>query len=160
MYPQDPNQPGGVQAPMPGNTGYGNTQPQPHTTPSFSQVTPPQPQQQYTQPIQQPVVTHETNTHVSPSFVNKIEQLFALFYVFVAALLLFRFGLGLFGAQRAPFVDFVFDISTPFMIPFSGMFGASPSVGYYTLEFEVLIAIAVYAIVFLGLGRLVKILFR
>jgi hypothetical protein len=125
--------------------------------PSFSQMngTPPQQplMQQHTPP------THTPVTHAA-SVGDKIEQVIMLSYFFVAALLTFRFALGMFGARQSPFVEFVRALSIPFMIPFEGMFGATPSVGYYSIEFEALVAIIVYALVFFGLGRLVKILFK
>ncbi len=130
-------------------------------TPSFGQTPPSTP------PIQQnfqapPPIHHPNPNPLShPAHVgDKIEQIIMLSYFCVAALLGFRFALGLFGARVSPFVNFIHDISIPFMIPFEGMFGATPRAGYYSIEFEALVAIIVYALVFFGLGRLVKILFK
>ena len=134
-----------------------NTPQQPTYHPSFSQATP--------EPINQPQSPMMPPPHQSPplhhtNIGDKIEQIVMLSYLFVAALLLFRFTLGIFGARRSPFVDFVYDISTPFMIPFSGMFGAIPRAGVYSIEFEALVALIVYALLFFGLARLIKILFK
>lgn len=135
-----------------------------HPTPSFSQMEP-HSMQNAPQPINPPLPQptpplHNPIAH-SANVGDKIEQVIMLSYFFVAALLGFRFALGLFGASTtSPFVQFVHDISIPFMIPFEGMFGITPTVGYYSLEFEALIAIIVYALIFFGLGRLVKILFK
>lgn len=94
-------------------------------------------------------------------WVRKIEQLLIFIYLVVAALLLFRFVLSLFGANKeAIFVNFVYQLTTPFMFAFEGMFGHQPQVGTYILEFEVLVALLVYALVFVGLSRLVRIIFR
>lgn len=136
------------------------TQQQNHYTPSFSaQMTPNQPVT--VAPPAQPIHSQPTATPIHKDNIgDKIEQIVVLSYIFVAALLLFRFALGLFGAQRSPFVNFVHDISTPFMIPFTGMFGPVPTLGYYSIEFEAIVALIVYALVFLGLGRLVKIVFK
>jgi YggT family protein len=127
-------------------------------TPSFGQMNS-NPMQNNPQP---PVPPHHSPQPVRRvNAGDKIEQIIMLFYFFVAALLTFRFALGLFGARTtSPFVQFVYDISVPFMIPFEGMFGATPTAGYYSLEFEALVAIIVYAGVFFGLAQLVKILFK
>jgi len=136
-----------------------NSQPtQPQYQPSFSQGNPMSPQQTPMQP-HNPLPSNNPIAHHS-NVGGKIEQVIMLCYFFVAALLLFRFGLGMFGARQTPFVEFVRDITVPFMIPFEGMFGTTPSVGYYSIEFEVLVAIIVYAGVFFGLAQLVKILFK
>lgn len=125
---------------------------------SFGQA---QPVQQNTHPINPPAPGSSHNTMSNAAQVgDKIEQIIMLTYLFVAALLAFRFALGLFGARQTPFVEFVRDITIPFMLPFEGMFGTTPSVGYYSIEFEVIVAIIVYALVFFGLGRLVKILLK
>ena len=95
------------------------------------------------------------------SIEQKLEQLLMLIYFGIAALLAFRFVLSLFGANKESlFVNFVFQLTTPFMFPFEGMFGREPAVGAYVLEFEVIVALVVYAIVFVGLGRLVRIVFK
>lgn len=137
------------------------TQQQTQYTPSFSQQQttpqqlPPTPQMHTSPPMHTPQpALHKENIG------DKIEQMIMLSYVFVAALLMFRFALGIFGARRSPFVDFVYDISMPFMIPFAGMFGATPRAGYYSIEFEAVVAMMVYALVFFGLARMVKILFK
>lgn len=93
--------------------------------------------------------------------VDKVEQLSIFMYFFVASVLLFRFILSLFGAkQSSPFVDFVYQLTEPFMIPFNGMFGRTPAVGSFRLEFEVLVALAVYALIFFGISKLVGIIFK
>jgi hypothetical protein len=136
---------------------YSPQQPsQPQYQPSFSQVngTPPQ------QPMMQPHIPPQNTVSHHSKLGDKIEQVIMLSYFFVAALLVFRFALGMFGARQSPFVEFVRALSIPFMIPFEGMFGATPTVGYYSIEFEALVAIIVYAGVFFGLAQLVKILFK
>jgi len=98
---------------------------------------------------------------VTASIVEKVEQLIIFVYFFIASILFFRFVLSLFGAsQRSPFVEFVYNLTEPFMVPFVGMFGRNPGVGEFRLEFEVLIALVVYALVMFGLTRLVRIIFK
>lgn len=100
-------------------------------------------------------VAHKIPVH------EKIEQILLLVYFGIAALLLFRFVLSLFGANRASlFVNFVYQLTTPFMFAFEGMFGRKPQVGQFVLEFEVIVALLVYALVFVGIGRLVRIVFK
>ena len=93
--------------------------------------------------------------------IEKVEQITMFTYFGIAALLMFRFVLSLFGASRTtPFVDFVFQLTTPFMIPFEAMFGGPRGVANYQLEFEVLVALIVYGLIFFGIARLIRIIFR
>ena len=93
--------------------------------------------------------------------VEKVEQLIIFVYFFIASILMFRFVLSLFGAsKKSPFVDFVYQLTAPFMLPFQGMFGITPGVSNHRLEFEVLIGLVVYALIMFGLSRLVRIIFK
>lgn len=93
--------------------------------------------------------------------IDKVEQLIIFTYFFIAAILFFRFLLSMLGAKRiSPFVDFVYQLTSPFMFPFEGMFGRTPGIGAYRLEFEVLVALSVYALAMFGLSRLVRIIFK
>lgn len=169
QYPQQPQNPPQQQNPY----GQGFTPGGQPPAGGFAQA-PQQPMQNYA-PMQpnyaqqpaynqpQPMAMNQSPEGVGPApkTVNKIEQIFIFVYIFMAALLLFRFILSLFGASvDTSFVSFVYDLTAPFMIPFDGMFGASPGVGDFRIEFEVIVAIVVYALVFFGLARLVRILFR
>lgn len=92
---------------------------------------------------------------------DKISQLLILFYFFIASVLLLRFAFSLFGANRStPFADFVYSITAPFMLLFEGMFGGGVGVGNYILEVEIFVALIVYALIFFGIARLVKIIFK
>ena len=98
---------------------------------------------------------------ITPRVVDKIEQLIIFVYFAVASILMFRFVLSLFGARRSsPFVNFIYQLTSPFMLPFENMFGGSPQVAQFRLEFEVLVALFVYALVLFGISRLVRIIFR
>ena len=100
-------------------------------------------------------------THHKSDIPEKFEQIVVLIYFFVAAVLLFRFALSLFGANReAIFVNFVYQLTAPFMLIFENTFGGPVGVGNFQLEFEVLIALLVYALVFFGLARLIRIIFK
>lgn len=148
----------------PQNPYSGQSQQPNQYNPSFGQtpVSPPPIQQNFQSPPPSPSpLPHNSVPPIRHTGLgDKLEQIIMLCYFFVAALLTFRFALGLFGARQSPFVEFVRDISIPFMIPFEGMFGTTPTAGYYSLEFESLVAIMVYAGIFFGLARLVKIIFR
>lgn len=90
----------------------------------------------------------------------KVQQLLIYLYTFIAVILMFRFVFSLVGArEETPFVSFVYQLSIPFMIPFFNMFGRPLAVAQFRLEFEVLVALLVYAIVFFGVAKLVSIIF-
>lgn len=73
----------------------------------------------------------------------------------IIALLILRLVLLLLAANPgAPFVDFVYNLSAVFAWPFFGIFSYQPTYGQSTLEISTLIAILVYALAAMGLGRL------
>ena len=81
----------------------------------------------------------------------------AIYYIFgiIIALLILRLILLLLAAnQGAPFVDFVYNLSAVFAWPFFGIFSYQPTYGQSTLEISTLVAILVYALLAMGLGRL------
>ncbi|HEX7483719.1 MAG TPA: hypothetical protein VF281_01060 [Candidatus Saccharimonadales bacterium] len=81
----------------------------------------------------------------------------AIYYIagIIIALLILRMILLLLAAnQGAPFVDFVYNLSAVFAWPFFGIFSYQPTYGQSTLEISTLIAILVYALAAMGLGRL------
>lgn len=126
-------------------------QPVQHTSPQYN------PQPTYSPPNQSPNMTAPDRSNIA----DKVEQILILFYFFIAAVLLGRFVLSLFGANRSNvFVDFIYNVTRPFMVPFIGIFGAQPAVANFRLEFEALIGIIVYALIFFGVSRLVKIIFK
>lgn len=76
----------------------------------------------------------------------------------IIALLALRVLLLLLGAnQGAPFVDFVYGLSSVFAWPFYGIFSYTPAYGHSVFEVSSLVAIAVYALVAWGLGKLVTV---
>ena len=111
--------------------------------------------------VQRSTGTKKALLKPDPEVVTKIQDFIIFIYMAIAALFGFRFVLSLLGAnQKSTFVSFVYDVTYPPLLPFDGMFGRDlfrPS--GYTLEFEVLIALVVYAVVFYGFSRLVQILF-
>jgi len=140
---------------------FQNSSPQPPVQPVV--------QQPIQQPVQQPPPIIQPVNHQNPpteapkqtkEAVDKVTQIIILSYFFVAAILLFRFILSLFGANKSPFVNFVRQITSPFMYPFVNMFGAPIGVSNYQLEFEAIVALIVYGLVFFGLAKLIKIIFK
>ena len=72
----------------------------------------------------------------------------------IIALLALRFVLALLGAaQGNPFVDFIYGLSTVFVWPFYGIFG-EPVYGRSQFESSTLVAMIVYALLTVGIGRL------
>ncbi|MDB5187166.1 MAG: Membrane protein involved in colicin uptake [Candidatus Saccharibacteria bacterium] len=80
-----------------------------------------------------------------------------IYYIagFIIALLALRLVLLLLAAnQGAPFVDFVYALSGMFAWPFYGIFSYQPSYGQSTFEISTVVAIIVYALVAMGLAKL------
>lgn len=72
-------------------------------------------------------------------------------------LLAMRFVLSLLGANQGnAFADLIYSVSRPFVAPFFGLFNYQMKYGVSRLEFETLVAIAVYAIVIYGIARIVQ----
>lgn len=76
----------------------------------------------------------------------------------IITLLAIRIILLLLGANNAnAFVDFVYAISGVFARPFYGIFSYEPSYGKSVFEISSLVAIAVYALIAWGIGKLAEI---
>jgi hypothetical protein len=72
-------------------------------------------------------------------------------------LLVIRFLLLLFGAnQAAPIVGVLYALTLPFVLPFQGIFG-QPSVGASVVETASMVAVPSYALLAVGINRLVRI---
>lgn len=75
----------------------------------------------------------------------------------IVALLAVRLLLQLLGAnQESDFVNFIYGLSGVFVTPFFGIFG-EPTFGESQLETSTLVAIVVYSLITVGLGKLVTI---
>jgi uncharacterized protein YggT (Ycf19 family) len=80
-----------------------------------------------------------------------------LFYV-VYSLLAIRLALGLIAARSSSgFVQLIRTVTDPFYYVFRGIV-ASPSAGGYTLVVPIVIAIVVYALLHLGINRLLRLI--
>ena len=78
---------------------------------------------------------------------------------FIDTLIAIRFLLKLFGANPAPFVRFIYDVTWPLVAPFHGIFNTN-QVGRTVLEPESLVAIAIYTLIGWGIVSLVRIISR
>lgn len=76
-----------------------------------------------------------------------ISGIISLIFGFIIVVLAFRFFFRLFGASPdSAFVSWIYNVSQPFDSPFLGMFNNSDILTTARVEFETLIAIAVYAV--------------
>jgi len=124
---------------------------------------PQSPPQQVQPPVYQPPHNPQSpeKAVISKSAVDKVADILTLTYFSIAFILLFRFVLSLVGANReSVFVEFIYQLSTPFMLPFLAMFGTPLGIQEYRLEMEVLVALLVYAVVIFGVVKLIRIIFR
>ena len=78
---------------------------------------------------------------------------------FIDVLIAIRFVLKLFGANPAPFVRFMYDVTWPLVAPFHGIFNTTQE-GRSILEPESLVAIAIYTLVGWGFVTLIRTLTR
>jgi hypothetical protein len=76
---------------------------------------------------------------------------------FLDVLIAIRFLLKLFGANPAPFVRFMYDLTWPLVAPFHGIFN-SDQVGRSVLESESLVAMAIYALIGWGIVSLIRLM--
>jgi YGGT family len=84
-----------------------------------------------------------------------------IYYIFgvVEALLAIRFVLLLLGAsQDSGFVQLIYGLSRPFVLPFQGIFGV-PSFDGSMIEWSSLVGIIVYLLVAYGLARLIELIY-
>jgi uncharacterized protein YggT (Ycf19 family) len=104
---------------------------------------------------------HKTGTGLEKGAISqKVQQLLIFLYSAISLLLTARFILSLVGARvSTPFVNFVYQFTFPLVSPFANMFGTTLQAGQYRIEFESLVALLVYAILFIGIAKLIGIIF-
>lgn len=89
----------------------------------------------------------------------RVKQVIYFVFGVIEALLALRFALLALGAnQGSPFVDLIYGLSRPFVLPFQGIFG-EPAVGNLVFEWSSLIAIVIYMLLAYGLVRLVDLVY-
>ena len=86
----------------------------------------------------------------------RISQVVDFIFWVIYALLAIKFLLALLGAnRRAGFVQFINTVSDPFYAPFSGIV-AEPTAGGARFALSILLAIVVYAVLHLGINKLLR----
>lgn len=101
---------------------------------------------------ERPVQTTSTRSRVSGGTLAKR----IVYYIggVIIAIIALRFILLLLGAnQGSGFVDFVYGLSGIFVAPFVGIFG-DPKFGVSYVEVSSIVAIVVYALLTIGIGKL------
>jgi len=78
---------------------------------------------------------------------------------FIDVLIAIRFVLKLFGANLAPFVRFMYDVTWPLVAPFHGIFNTAQE-GRSILEPESLVAIAIYSLLGWGIVSAIRMMTR
>ena len=92
-------------------------------------------------------------------FTFKATQLVWLFLGVIEAFLVLRFILKLIAANPdSPFAVFIYGFTGLFLLPFAGL-TATPQVGNMVLELSTMVAMAVYALIFWLIERLVWLIF-
>lgn len=102
-----------------------------------------------------PVTTTRTSVYRRTGGSYRAVQAVWWLVGFLDVLIAIRFFLKLLGANPAPFVRFMYDVTWPLVSPFHGIFN-SDQVGRSVLEPESLIAIAIYSLIGWGIVSLIR----
>jgi uncharacterized protein YggT (Ycf19 family) len=105
------------------------------------------------------VVDDVATAPATAAYVEEREPLGERIVWYIAGVLLvllaFRFALALLGANPSnAFANFIYTTSHPFVSPFFSLFGYNLQYGVSRVETYTLVAMAVYAVVAFGIGRL------
>lgn len=93
------------------------------------------------------------------ALVDRASQVIYFIFGAISVLLALRFVLLALGANElSPFVNFIYGLSRPFVLPFQGIFG-EPQLGGSLIEWSSLVAIVIYSLIAYGLVRLVELVF-
>jgi uncharacterized protein YggT (Ycf19 family) len=91
--------------------------------------------------------------------VTRINQVIYFIFGVINVLLAIRFVLLLLAANQAsPFVNLIYGLSHPFVLPFQGIFG-EPSFDSSVVEWSSLVGIIIYSLLAYGLTRLVELIY-
>jgi uncharacterized membrane protein len=102
----------------------------------------------------EPAEARRTTTRTSVSGAVVARR--AVYWIggFIIALIALRFIFLLLGANRGSgFVDFIYDLTNVLVAPFSGIFG-EPTFGVAYFETSALVAIIIYGLITIGIGKL------
>ena len=110
-------------------------------------------------PAVRPVAPVTTSTAVYRRRAGNYRAMQAVWWIvgFLDTLIAIRFLLKLFGANPAPFVQFMYNVTWPLVAPFHGIFNTD-QVGRSVLEPESLVAIAIYTLIGWGIVSLMRIM--
>jgi hypothetical protein len=106
-----------------------------------------------------PVTTSRTAVYRESGNNTRVIQTVWWIVGFIEVLIAIRFVLKLFGANPAPFVRFMYDLTWPFVAPFHGIFNTAQE-GKSILEPESLVAMAIYALIGWGIVSLIRLMSR
>lgn len=104
-----------------------------------------------------PVTTTRTSVYRRSGGSTRAIQIVWWLVGFVDILIAIRFFLKLFGANSAPFVRFIYDVTWPLVAPFHGIFNTTQE-GRSILEPESLVAMAIYALIGWGIVSLIRLM--
>ena len=91
--------------------------------------------------------------------IARTKQIVYFVFGIINVLLLLRFVFLALGASEAsPFVNFIYGLSRPFVLPFQGMFG-EPTFGGSVLEWAALVGIAIYMLIAYGISRVLELVY-
>lgn len=98
--------------------------------------------------------THRKAREEQPSGIVVAQRIIWFVVGVVNILIAIRFVLLLLGANHsAGFVDFIYGVTSVLVAPFTGIFG-EPTYGTFVFEISSLLAIVIYALIGLGLAKL------
>jgi uncharacterized protein YggT (Ycf19 family) len=108
-----------------------------------------------------PVTTSTSRTAVYREGSNNVRAIQYIWWIvgFIDVLIAIRFLLKVFGANPAPFVRFMYDVTWPLVAPFHGIFNTAQE-GRSILEPESLVAMAIYALIGWGIVSLIRLMSR
>ncbi len=115
----------------------------------------------YREPVEdRNAVVEEENLAVADANpgVTRAQMIVRFVLGVLLSLLALRFILALFGANQANgFVNLVYDVTSPLVAPFRGLFNLEASSGVARFETETLVAAFVYMLIGIGIIRLLDI---
>src|SRR2546427_1425050 len=97
-----------------------------------------------------PVTTTRTAVYREGGYNSRAIQAIWWIVAFIDILIAIRFVLKLFGANPAPFVRFMYNLTWPLVAPFHGIFNTTQE-GRSILDPESLVAMAIYALIRWGI---------
>ncbi len=106
-----------------------------------------------------PVTTSRTAVYRESGYNSRVIQAIWWIVAFIDVLIGIRFLLKLFGANPAPFVRLMYDLTWPLIAPFHGIFNTAQE-GRSIFEPESLVAIAIYALIGWGIASLIRLMSR